>query len=152
LQDALPLAILRLTATAPPRPGRGFRRDSPGPLEAELATDQTETEDVRAFKDELERRNPHEPEFRQADVAFGPGKAANAGGVAVSGLEQSQNSLRMRWSREEVHQRLQDIMETIHETCVEYGAGADGRVDYVKGANIGGFVRVADAMVAQGAI
>lgn len=90
--------------------------------------------------------------FREAGVAFGPGKAANAGGVAVSGLEQSQNSLRLSWSREEVHQRLKSIMAEIHDRCVEYGDGGDGTIDYVKGANLGGFVKVAEAMVAQGAV
>lgn len=90
--------------------------------------------------------------FREAGVAFGPGKAANAGGVAVSGLEQSQNSLRLSWSREEVHQRLKSIMADIHDRCVEYGDGGDGTIDYVKGANLGGFVKVAEAMVAQGAV
>ncbi len=89
--------------------------------------------------------------LQSANVLFAPGKAANAGGVAVSGLEQSQNSQRYFWSREEVDQRLQTIMTSIHRTCVEHGAGTDG-VDYVAGANIGGFTKVADAMLAYGHI
>jgi glutamate dehydrogenase (NADP+) len=83
-------------------------------------------------------------------ILYGPGKAANAGGVATSGLEMSQNSLRMSWTREEVDQRLHAIMINIHKTCVKYGTEKDGYVNYVKGANIGGFVKVADAMLAQG--
>ncbi len=90
--------------------------------------------------------------FQNNAILYGPGKAANAGGVAVSGLEMSQNSLRLSWTREEVDQRLQQIMKDIHETCVKYGKKDDGSVDYVKGANIGGFVKVADAMLAQGAV
>ncbi|NNF57932.1 MAG: NADP-specific glutamate dehydrogenase [Rhodothermaceae bacterium] len=88
--------------------------------------------------------------FEQAGICFGPGKAANAGGVATSGLEMSQNSLRLSWSREEVDERLQGIMHSIHETCVRYGSDGDGPVNYIKGANIGGFVKVADAMLAYG--
>ncbi len=87
--------------------------------------------------------------FQQAGVLFGPGKAANAGGVAVSGLEQSQNAMRLSWTRDEVDQRLKDIMTRIHAQCVEYGY-ADDHVDYVRGANVGGFVKVADAMLAYG--
>ncbi len=90
--------------------------------------------------------------FLAADVLFGPAKAANAGGVAVSGLEQSQNALRLSWSREEVHERLQHIMTEIHEKCCQYGDDGTGGVNYVKGANIGGFVKVADAMLAYGAV
>ena len=90
--------------------------------------------------------------FRSARIAFGPGKASNAGGVAVSGLEQSQNALRISWSRDEVDGRLQTIMRSIHDRCVEYGNDGDGYVDYVNGANIAGFVKVADAMVAYGAV
>lgn len=89
--------------------------------------------------------------FRNAGVLFGPAKAANAGGVAVSGLEQSQNALRISWSREEVDERLTTIMLAIHAKCVEYGS-SKGSVDYVAGANIGGFVKVADAMLAYGAV
>lgn len=90
--------------------------------------------------------------FKKAGILFAPGKASNAGGVATSGLEMSQNSLRKSWTREEVDQNLQSIMRTIHETCVEYGKNPDGSVDYVKGSNIGGFVKVADAMIGQGII
>ncbi len=91
-------------------------------------------------------------EFIKAKILFAPGKASNAGGVATSGLEMSQNSLRISWTREEVDARLKDIMEDIHESCIEYGKQEDGFVDYVKGANIAGFVKVADAMLAQGVI
>jgi glutamate dehydrogenase (NADP+) len=87
--------------------------------------------------------------FQHAGVLFGPGKAANAGGVATSGLEMSQNSLRISWTREEVDSRLHTIMKDIHASCVEHGT-TDGTVDYVKGANVAGFIKVADAMVAQG--
>jgi len=83
-------------------------------------------------------------------VLYAPGKATNAGGVATSGLEMSQNSIRMYWTREEVESRLRVIMQKIHEQCIRYGTNADGSIDYVKGANIGGFVRVADAMLAEG--
>jgi glutamate dehydrogenase (NADP+) len=87
--------------------------------------------------------------FQEHKLLFAPGKAANAGGVAVSGLEMSQNSLRLSWSREEVDSRLHQIMKDIHSTCVKYGTEGD-YVNYVEGANIGGFVKVADAMLAQG--
>ena len=90
--------------------------------------------------------------FQKAKILYAPGKAANAGGVATSGLEMSQNSLRMSWSREEVDKRLFEIMQSIHSQCVEYGRINDQYVDYVKGANIAGFVKVADAMIAQGVI
>lgn len=90
--------------------------------------------------------------FNEHRVLFGPAKAANAGGVAVSGLEQSQNALRISWSREEVDGRLQDIMKNIHAQCAEYGTRDDGSIDYVKGANIGGFVKVAEAMLAYGIV
>ena len=90
--------------------------------------------------------------FTKAKVLYGPAKAANAGGVAVSGLEQSQNALRLSWGRAEVNQRLQTIMHDIHESCVEYGREPDGHVDYVKGANVAGFVKVADAMLAYGVV
>jgi glutamate dehydrogenase (NADP+) len=89
--------------------------------------------------------------FLKAKVLYAPGKAANAGGVATSGLEMSQNSLRLSWTREEVDERLHNIMKAIHATCVKYGKEGDF-VNYVKGANIGGFVKVADAMVDQGVI
>lgn len=91
-------------------------------------------------------------EFLHAKILFGPAKAANAGGVAVSGLEQSQNSLRLSWSREEVDERLQTIMHDIHMKCVSYGGQADGTINYVLGANLAGFVKVADAMLAYGAV
>lgn len=83
-------------------------------------------------------------------ILYAPGKAANAGGVATSGLEMSQNSIRLSWTREEVENKLRTIMKNIHEQCVKYGKKEDGTVDYVKGANIAGFVRVADAMLAEG--
>lgn len=91
-------------------------------------------------------------EFQKAKILFAPGKASNAGGVATSGLEMSQNSLRISWTREEVDSRLKDIMEDIHDSCVEYGKNDDGSIDYIKGANIAGFVKVADAMLAQGVV
>jgi glutamate dehydrogenase (NADP+) len=90
--------------------------------------------------------------FQQAGVLFGPAKAANAGGVAVSGMEQSQNSLRLSWSRAEVDSRLHGVMNAIHEKCVKYGSTKAGPVDYVTGANVGGFVKVADAMLAYGLV
>ncbi len=90
--------------------------------------------------------------FQAAKVLFAPGKASNAGGVATSGLEMSQNSLRLSWSAEEVDQRLHGIMVSIHEACVKYGKDAEGTVDYVKGANVAGFVKVADAMMDQGLV
>ena len=89
--------------------------------------------------------------FQNSGVLFGPGKAANAGGVAVSGLEMSQNSMRITWSSEEVDQKLFSIMQSIHESCVEYGKEGNS-VDYVKGANIAGFIKVADAMIDQGVV
>ena len=89
--------------------------------------------------------------FRQAGILYAPSKAANAGGVAVSGLEQTQNSMRLQWSREEVDDQLRQIMGRIHEQCVKYGSNG-GQIDYVKGANVGGFVKVADAMLAYGVL
>ena len=98
---------------------------------------------------------PTEPKgvevFLKNKILYAPGKAANAGGVATSGFEMSQNSLRLSWTREEVDQRLYCIMKSIHATCVKYGRDGDF-INYVNGANIGGFVKVADAMVDQGAI
>jgi len=98
---------------------------------------------------------PTEPEavevFLEKGVLFGPGKAANAGGVAVSGLEMSQNSMRLNWSREEVDEKLKDIMKNIHSQCVKYGKSGDS-VNYVKGANIAGFIKVADSMLDQGVV
>lgn len=89
--------------------------------------------------------------FEAAEILYAPSKAANAGGVAISGLEMTQNAMRLTWSREEVDAQLQKIMRRIHEQCVEYGR-ENGRVNYVKGANIGGFVKVADAMMAYGIV
>ena len=91
--------------------------------------------------------------FKEARILYGPGKAANAGGVAVSGLEMSQNSTRRSWKEEELQQLLRDIMLDIHDKCAQYGgvAGSD-HTDYVKGANIAGFVKVADAMLAYGVV
>ena len=90
--------------------------------------------------------------LQKAKVLFSPGKASNAGGVATSGLEMSQNSLRYNWTREEVDAKLNQIMDDIHASCVKYGTQKDGTVDYVKGANVAGFVKVADAMLAQGVV
>jgi glutamate dehydrogenase/leucine dehydrogenase len=90
--------------------------------------------------------------FLNARILYGPGKAANAGGVATSGLEMTQNSMRLPWSREEVDARLHTIMQNIHATCVVYGKQNDGFINYVDGANIGGFVKVANAMIAQGVV
>jgi glutamate dehydrogenase (NADP+) len=96
---------------------------------------------------------PDAIELYQANrILYGPGKAANAGGVAVSGLEMSQNSLRLAWPREEVDSRLQGIMKAIHKTCVEAAEEFGLAGDYVAGANIGGFLKVADAMIAQGVV
>ncbi len=91
-------------------------------------------------------------EFQKANILFAPGKASNAGGVATSGLEMSQNSLRLSWTREEVDEKLKTIMKDIHASCVKYGIKEDGSVDYITGANIAGFVKVADAMLAQGVV
>ena len=90
--------------------------------------------------------------LQEAGVLYAPGKASNAGGVLTSGLEMSQNSMRLSWPREEVDRRLHDIMVGLHDTCVRHGQRADGKVNYVDGANIAGFVKVADAMLAQGVI
>ena len=90
--------------------------------------------------------------FDEKKILFAPGKASNAGGVAVSGLEMSQNSLRYNWTREEVDAKLHNIMVDIHQACVDYGTDANGHINYVKGANIAGFVKVADAMLDQGVV
>jgi len=90
--------------------------------------------------------------YLQNHILYGPGKAANAGGVATSGLEMTQNSMRLAWSRERVEEELHTIMINIHKTCQKYGSQPDGFINYVNGANIGGFVRVADAMLAQGLV
>ena len=90
-------------------------------------------------------------EFKLNKILYAPGKASNAGGVAVSGLEMAQNSLRYSWSRDEVDKRLQTIMKDIHQSCISFG-NEKGFINYVKGANIAGFVKVADAMLAQGVV
>jgi glutamate dehydrogenase len=87
-----------------------------------------------------------------AKTLFAPGKAVNAGGVATSGLEMTQNSIRLSWTGREVDERLHHIMSSIHEQCVKYGTEPDGYIDYVKGANIAGFMKVANAMMAQGIV
>ena len=88
--------------------------------------------------------------FIKARILYAPGKASNAGGVATSGLEMSQNAARLSWPREEVDARLLQIMQGIHEACITHGEDREGRLSYVRGANIAGFVKVADAMLAQG--
>ena len=90
--------------------------------------------------------------FVAAEQLFAPGKAVNAGGVATSGLEMTQNSIRLSWSEKEVDEKLHYIMHSIHEQCVKYGKRADGYIDYVRGANIAGFMKVANAMMAQGIV
>lgn len=90
--------------------------------------------------------------FLKNKILYGPGKAANAGGVSVSGLEMTQNSMKLNWSKEQVDEKLNDIMFSIHESCVKYGTEADGFVNYVKGANIAGFMKVSKAMMAQGVL
>jgi glutamate dehydrogenase (NADP+) len=90
--------------------------------------------------------------FQKAKILYSPGKASNAGGVATSGLEMTQNSMRLKWSAEEVDAKLHEIMNKIHAVCVEYGTEPDGYVNYVKGANIAGFMTVAEAMLAQGVV
>ena len=88
--------------------------------------------------------------FLKAKILYAPGKAANAGGVSVSGLEMTQNAMKLSWTKEEVDEKLKSIMKSIHEQCVKYGTLADGTVNYVKGANVAGFMKVAKAMMAQG--
>jgi glutamate dehydrogenase (NADP+) len=90
--------------------------------------------------------------FQKAKILYAPGKASNAGGVSVSGLEMTQNSIRLSWSREEVDAKLHDIMRAIHASCVKYGTQPDGYINYVKGANVAGFMKVAEAMMEQGVI
>ena len=90
-------------------------------------------------------------EYQQAKIMYAPGKASNAGGVATSGLEMSQNAMRYGWTREEVDRKLREIMDNIHGNCVKYGKTGD-YVDYVKGANVAGFIKVADAMLAEGLV
>ena len=89
--------------------------------------------------------------FEDNNILFGPGKAANAGGVAVSGLEMSQNSMRISWSKDEVDQKLHNIMKSIHSQCIQHGKSKN-KINYVKGANIAGFIKVADAMIDQGIV
>ena len=95
--------------------------------------------------------DPNAVELFNKNILFGPGKAANAGGVAVSGLEMSQNSMRINWSAQEVDSKLNEIMKNIHSKCVEHGM-SNNKIDYIKGANIGGFIKVADAMLDQGCV
>ena len=90
--------------------------------------------------------------FQNAKILYSPGTASNAGGVATSGLEMSQNSMRLKWTAEEVDQRLRQIMADIHAACLKYGTEPDGYINYVKGANIAGFIKVANAMVEQGLV
>ena len=90
--------------------------------------------------------------FHEAKILYSPGKASNAGGVATSGLEMSQNSMRLKWTSEEVDKNLHRIMSDIHAACVKYGTEEDGYVNYVKGANIAGFIKVANAMTEQGIV
>jgi glutamate dehydrogenase (NADP+) len=90
--------------------------------------------------------------FLENKIMFGPGKAVNAGGVATSGLEMTQNSMKLSWTAEEVDMRLHQIMKEIHNQCVKNGTQADGYVNYVKGANVAGFLKVANAMLDQGVI
>lgn len=90
--------------------------------------------------------------FQGAKILYSPGKASNAGGVATSGLEMSQNSIRLSWTAEEVDERLHRIMADIHEACIKYGTEEDGYINYVKGANIAGFIKVANAMMEQGLV
>ena len=90
--------------------------------------------------------------FHLGGILFSPGKASNAGGVATSGLDMSQNSLRLSWSSREVDEKLQNIMKEVHESCIKYGKQENGSIDYVKGANLAGFVKVADAMIDQGVV
>ncbi len=123
----------------------------------ELNGDQAKTLLSNGCKAVSEGANmPSTPEavhaFQAAKILYAPGKASNAGGVATSGLEMSQNSLRINWTREEVDERLKNIMTDIHDSCIKFGKQEDGYIDYVKGANIAGFVKVADAMLAQGVV
>lgn len=128
----------------------------PSATENEISKEDAETLVKNNCKVISEGANmPSTPEaievYHKNKLLYGPGKAANAGGVAVSGLEMTQNSMRLPWSREEVDERLHTIMKNIHATCVKFGTEGE-YIDYVKGANIGGFVKVADAMLAQGVV
>lgn len=129
----------------------------PSATQNEISEDEAKTLVKNGCKCVSEGANmPSTPEavevFLKEKILFAPGKAANAGGVATSGLEMSQNSERLNWSREEVEERLHGIMKAIHASCVKYGKESDGFVNYVKGANIAGFVKVADAMIDQGIV
>ncbi len=128
----------------------------PSATQNEISGDDAKTLVKNGCKCVAEGANmPSTPEaievFQNARILYGPGKAANAGGVATSGLEMSQNSQRLSWTREEVDQRLHGIMVAIHQQCVKYGKEGN-HIDYVKGANIGGFVKIADAMLDQGLV
>lgn len=90
--------------------------------------------------------------YLEHKILYGPGKAANAGGVSVSGLEMSQNSMRISWTREEVDSKLHRIMRDIHDQCVKYGRESEDYVNYFRGSNIGGFIKVADSMLDQGVV
>jgi glutamate dehydrogenase (NADP+) len=90
--------------------------------------------------------------FHKANIPFGPGKAVNAGGVGVSGLEMSQNAMKLNWTAEEVDAKLHQMMSSIHAACIKYGLQDDGYINYVKGANVAGFIKVADTMLDQGII
>ena len=123
----------------------------------ELNAEQAETLVKNGCKCVVEGANmPTTPEaiavFQKAKILYSPGKASNAGGVATSGLEMTQNSIRLGWSKEEVDEKLKGIMANIHARCVEFGTESDGYINYVKGANIAGFMKVADAMLAQGIV
>ena len=123
----------------------------------ELNAEQAETLIKNGCKCVVEGANmPTTPEaiavFQKAKILYSPGKASNAGGVATSGLEMTQNSMRLGWSKEEVDEKLKGIMANIHARCVEFGTEPDGYINYVKGANIAGFMKVADAMLAQGIV
>ncbi len=129
----------------------------PSATENEINKDDAETLIKNGCKVVSEGANmPSSPEaieiYLKNQILYGPGKAANAGGVAVSGLEMTQNSMRLPWTKEEVDNRLKMIMTNIHDTCIKYGKEENGFINYVKGANIGGFVKVADAMLAQGIV
>ena len=127
--------------------------DSDGYIYDPNGIDAEKLEYVKELKNvERGRIREYAEEYGVKYVLYAPGKAANAGGVAVSGLEMSQNSERLRWTREEVDTRLKMIMNEIHENCVKYGTQPDGYINYVRGANVAGFLKVAKAMMAQGIV
>ena len=115
-------------------------------MEGTQSVDSAEVDDT----DTRYTGNPAIDAFIKARVMYGPGKAVNAGGVATSGLEMTQNAQKLSWNSEEVDEKLKSIMQNIHEQCVKYGKQADGYTNYVKGANVAGFMKVAKAMMAQG--